>query len=584
VGRASAWPGGHRLLRDPIALAIRILVAAAVFLLAVPIFALLSSSLLDTQSSDGVLTFPNFRAVLAHPLFMPVVGNTLMLGAGTVAVMLCLALPFAWLFARTDLPRKDLLLALITVNVAIPSFLVAFGYIFLFNPSNGLVNQVARDAFGLEDSPFNIYSLGWMVVLQGAALAAPAFFMIVPCLQAIDVTLEEAAAASGVRRAAAALRIVLPLAAPAILAACAYYFIIAVEMFDYASMLGMPARIFVASTWLYQMINGSTGLPRYGEAAALGLVMAAGALLASVIYLWSIGKTARYAVVTGKRQRRQPLRLNRAAKVIAWILILIYALFSFALPVLTLVWASGQPFMQLPTLLAFSQWSLDAYQEAFAQLPPLIYNNLVVMLAVPTISVTLAACVAWAGARRRPALSGKRGRVRWGPRRGLDLFVMMAVAVPSIVSALGFLYFGLAVYRAIPIYTTVWLMVLAMSTRYLTWANRAVSSSLMQVHPEIEEACATSGIRRGLTFVSVLLPTINRALLYSWFWLALLSLRELTIPIMLARPDTAVLATAIWSLNAAGNSDVAAAMSIILVCLTMVMVLVFHRIAGERAI
>ncbi len=584
MGGATSWSALQRLPQDPIALVIRVLVAVAVFLLAVPIFALLSSSLSDGQSNDSGLTLANFQAVLAHPLLAPVAWNTLMLGAGTVAVMLFLAVPFAWLFTRSDLPRKDLLLALITVNVAIPSFLVAIGYIFLFNPSNGLANQVARDVFGLTTSPFNIYSLGWMIVLQGAALAAPAFFMIVPCLQAIDVTLEEAAAASGVRRRVTALRIVLPLAAPAILAACAYYFIIAIEMFDYASMLGMPARIFVASTWLYQMINAGTGLPRYGEAAALGLLMAAGSLLVSLVYLWSIGKAARYAVVTGKRRSQQTLRLNAAAKIIAWAFVLAYALFSFVLPVLTLLWASGQPFMQLPTPLALSRWSLEAYHEAFAQLPPLLYNNLIVMLAVPTISVALAACVAWAGASPLPTLPRLRGRVGRGLRRGLDLFVMMAIAVPSIVGALGFLYFGLAIYRTIPIYTTVWLIVLAMSTRYLTWANRTISSNLLQVHPEIEEACATSGVRPGPTFVSVLLPTIGRALLYSWFWLALLSLRELTIPIMLARPDTAVLATAIWSLNAAGNADVAAAMSMILVCVTLVMVFLFHKVAGQREI
>jgi iron(III) transport system permease protein len=325
------------------------------------------------------------------------------------------------------------------------------------------------------------------------------------------------------------------------------------------------------SAGLYQLINAGTGLPHYGEAAALGLLMAAGSLSVSLVYLWSIGKAARYAVVTGKRQRQQALRLSGAAKLIAWAFILAYSLFSFVLPVLTLLWASGQPFMQLPTPLALSRWSLEAYHEAFAQLPPLLYNNLVVMLAVPTISVALATCVAWAGTR-----------LQIGVRRRLDLFVMMAIAVPSIVSALGFLYFGLAIYRAIPIYTTVWLIALAMSTRYLTWANRTISSNMLQVHPEIEEACATSGVRPGSAFISVLLPTIDRALLYSWFWLALLSLRELTIPIMLARPNTAVLATAIWSLNAAGNADVAAAMSIILVCITLVMVFFFHRIAGER--
>src|SRR5260370_2540577 len=225
--------------------------------------------------------------------------------------------------------------------------------------------------------------------MQGAALAAPAFFMIVPSLQAIDVTLEEAAAASGVRRRVTALRIVLPLAAPAILAACAYYFIIAIEMFDYASMLGMPARIVVASTWLYQMLNAGAGLQRYSEAAALGVLMAAGSLWVSVGYLWSIGKAARYAVVTGKRQRQQTLRLNAAAKIIAWAFILAYSLFSFALPVLTLLWASGQPFMQLPTPLALSRWSLEAYHEAFVQLPPLLYINLIVMLPVPTIRLAL---------------------------------------------------------------------------------------------------------------------------------------------------------------------------------------------------
>jgi len=229
--------------------------------------------------------------------------------------------------------------------------------------------------------------------------------------------------------------------------------------------------------------------------------------------------------------------------------------------------------MQPPTLAALSRWSLEAYDEAFAQLPPLLFNNVVVMVAVPTISVALATCVAWAGTRLQIAV-----------RRGLDLFVMMAIAVPSIVSALGFLYFGLAIYGAIPIYTTVWLIVVAMSTRYLTWANRTISSNMLQVHGEIEEACATSGVRPGCAFISVLLPTMDRAILYSWFWLALLSLRELTIPIMLARPNTAVLATAIWSLHAAGNADVAAATSIILVCITLVMVLLFHRVAGARGI
>jgi iron(III) transport system permease protein len=81
-----------------------------------------------------------------------------------------------------------------------------------------------------------------------------------------------------------------------------------------------------------------------------------------------------------------------------------------------------------------------------------------------------------------------------------------------------------------------------------------------------------------------MLPTIARALLFSWFWLALLSWRELTIPIMLARPNTAVLSTAIWGLNSAGSGDVAAAMSVMLIAMILVMVIVFYRVAGRWAL
>ena len=350
---------------DLLLIAILVLVAAAVILLAVPVVTLLTSSFGGGETGP---TLVHFRAVLGHPLFIPVLTNTLLLGCGTVVVMLLCTVPLAWLFTRTDLARKDLLLALITVNIAIPSFLVAMGYIFLFNPSNGLANQVARQLLGLSWSPFNIYSIGWMVVLQGFALSAPAFFMIVPTFAGIDAALEEAASVSGVNRRVAALRIVFPLAAPALLAAAAYYFIIAIETFDYASMLGLPVRTLVASTWLYQLINPGSGLPQYGEASALGVMTAAASLLFSLVYLWSIRKAARFVVVTGKRRAQRPLPLGRAGQWVAWMSIAAYSLFATGLPILILIWASGLAFMQPPSLQALARWNLDAYREAWAQL------------------------------------------------------------------------------------------------------------------------------------------------------------------------------------------------------------------------
>jgi iron(III) transport system permease protein len=206
-------------------------------------------------------------------------------------------------------------------------------------------------------------------------------------------------------------------------------------------------------------------------------------------------------------------------------------------------------------------------------LPLLLKNNVILILTVPTMGVAMAVCMAWVGTRFKSRM-----------RKGIDIAVMVAVAVPSIVGALGFLFFALNINGAVAIYGTIWLIALAMTARYLTWANRTISGTMMQIHPEIEEVCQTSGVSRGRTFVSVVLPNVARSLFISWFWLALLSMRELTIPIMLSRRGTDVFSTTIWGLNNSGVTDEAAALSVILAGIILVMVVLFHLISTQWAI
>lgn len=550
--------------RDPFFIAVQVVVIIALLLLAIPVVTLVWTSV---TNGDGVM-FANFAAVMAHPQFWPAMGNTLIVGGGTVVVMIVFTVPLAWIYTRTDLPRKSVMLALITINVAIPSFLVALGYIFIFNPSNGVGNEIWRTIVGHRETPFNVYSLQWVILLQGVALSAPAFFMMVPTFQGIDSSLEEAAAANGVKRWTAALYIVLPLAAPAILAVAAYYFIIAIEMFDYAGMLATPARTYVAATLLYAFIHDATGLPRYGEGASLGLIMAGMAMILAIAYLYCVRNADRYVVLTGKRKAQTPIALTAAGRRWSWGFVLAYFLIGTGLPLLMLVWASGMPFLQIPSWEGLQQWNFQAYRNVLAMVPGLLKNNLILMLVMPTLGVLMAACMAWIGTRFKSRM-----------RKGIDLAVMVAVAVPSIVGALGFMFFGLGINSHIAIYGTIWLIALAMTARYITWANRTISGAMMQLHPEIEEASVVSGVRRGQGFVSIVLPNVARSLVISWFWLALLSLRELTIPVMLSRRGTDVFATAIWGLNTSGVTDEAAALSMILAVMIMVLVTLFHIVS-----
>lgn len=554
------------LPRDPLLVGVKVVIILAMLLLAIPVFSLIWTSL----SGDEGLTLEHFGTVAEHPQFWPAMLNTVYVGFGTVFVMILFTVPLAWIYTRTDLPRKNVMLALITINVAIPSFLVAMGYIFVFNPSNGLMNELWRGFVGERQTPFNVYSLGWVILLQGVALSAPAFFMMVPTFEGIDSSLEEAAAANGVKRWRAALSIVLPLASPAILAVAAYYFIIAVEMFDYAGMLATPARTYVAATLLYAFIHDGSGLPRYAEGASLGIILAGLAMILAIIYLYCVRNADRYVTLTGKRKQQAPIKLSRKARRWGWSFVTTYFVIGTGLPLLMLLWASGMPFLQIPSWETLSEWNLNAYRNVWPMLPLILKNNLILLLTVPTLGVAMAVCMAWVGTRFKNRM-----------RKGIDIAVMIAVAVPSIVGALGFLFFGLTVNGTVAIYGTIWLIALAMTARYLTWANRTVSGAMMQIHPEIEEASQTSGVRRGRTFVSIVLPNVARSLFISWFWLALLSMRELTIPIMLSRRGTDLFSTTIWGLNVSGVTDEAAALSVILACIILVMVVLFHIISTK---
>ena len=114
-------------LKDPILLAVKAIVILGIFLLAIPISTLIYTSL---KGDDGA-TLENFSLIFDHPQFRSAMMNTAIVGFGTVIVLICFTVPLAWIYTRTDLPRKNLMLALITINVAIPSFLVAMGYIFI---------------------------------------------------------------------------------------------------------------------------------------------------------------------------------------------------------------------------------------------------------------------------------------------------------------------------------------------------------------------------------------------------------------------------------------------------------------------
>lgn len=538
------------------------IVILAILLISISLVGSIIASFSPGEELGGKWTISNYEFIIQDEKFLPVLIDTIILGVGSVIVMLFFSVPISWLLARTDFAWKGLLFSLLTAKMAIPGFITAMSYVFLFNPNNGIVNKLVGIPL------FDIYSLLWICFLQGLVLTPVAVFMMLPTLRNLDPSLEEAARISGVTNLQTIRYIVFPLVAPAVIAATLFFFIIAVEIFDFVALIGLPGDIKVLSVLIYDSTHPSVGLPNYGLAGAYGISLFLITAIAILFYMKFLRQSQKYAVVGGKRRRGNPQALNRL-KWPANLFVLSWIFLAFCIPILTLAWTSLVPYLQPPSLKAMSSLSLQSYGYALTYLGEPFINTIAVMIIAVLIGIMSSTCISWVVTRSRNRLG------RW-----VDFLVFLSPAVPSMVAAVAFQYFGLKIHQMIPIYGTIWLVSLAMSTRMLAFCTRTMNTSAMQLHYELDEAAYASGISKLMTFRKIFVPLIAPAVFYSAVMVAMMTAKELTIPLMINTGGTPLISTLIFDLQSSGYYDSASAVGIYMIFSLVALAILARKLTG----
>ena len=189
------------------------------YLVVIPLITLLYASIRSTEDKlpfeSTTTTLANYALVLGSPATLPILWNTLLFTAGSVAIGLPLALSFAWLLERTELPGRFWIGNLILLPMTIPSLLSAIAWIQLLDPRIGLINVAFRAILGsaADTGPFDIYSLAGMCLVQGFRLVPSAYLMIAASFRAMDPSLEEQSAMAGRGLGQTTLKITLPVLA-----------------------------------------------------------------------------------------------------------------------------------------------------------------------------------------------------------------------------------------------------------------------------------------------------------------------------------------------------------------------------------
>ena len=554
-----------KLRTSPILLALAALPMFAIMVLVVGlVWISFQTGIVGTPEASYTLN--NYKEILGEPFVLKAFWNTVVFTLATTFTALVLGLPIAWLTERTNMPGKGLVYTIMTLGLLIPGIYTAMGWTFIAHVRIGFLNRWLMDSFGFAEGPINIATPIGMGFVQGLNLTALAFILTAQMFRAMNPSLEEAAKVHGMSFLGTARRITLPLAFPAILAAFIYMLVIGIATFDVPAIIGLGNRVYMLSTYVYLKANPpDSGLPQYGITAALGTLMIIVALLLTWWYSQVLRQGHRYEVITGKGYRPQLLALGNWA-ILAWAFIVLYFLASKMIPLLLIAYAAFVPYLAPPsmemlgklTLAGFYNLNWDLFWRG-------LYNTVVLVITVPVVTLFLAFSISWLIVRSRSRL-----------RYALEFGAFLPHALPEVILAIGALLIALFVLQGIvPLYGSVWLIAFVYVISRLAFATRALNSSLLQIHKELEEAAYTAGLSPVRTSWRILVPLLRPTLMSVWIWSAILVYRELTVAVFLIGQDSITLPAVIWSYWYSGAINQAAAVTLLMTLVLTPLILIF---------
>ena len=553
------------IMRNPAQLLFFFTTFVLAYLVLPPFFFILHTSLVtDRGLQAGSFTIQHFVNIIESlGDVRTLLSNSLIFSLGSAAVALVYGTTLAWLAERSDAPFRKLAYVSAYVSFAIPGIIKVVGWIMLLGPKAGMLNAVGVALTG--QAFFNIFSLGGMVLVESFLWIPIVFLLMSTPFRAMDPSLEEAATTAGSSSWQVFRRVTFPLAVPSVLAVLILTVIRSLEAFEIPALIGIPAGVEVLTTKIYLQIKGGL-IPKYGEASAYSIILIVLVAFGLIPYYRITSKTYKFTTISGKNFRPNRIALGKWR----WLgggLMLVLPLLQF-LPIVAIAWSSFLPFAQVPSRKALELLTFNNYVAAFNDSSVIrsVTNSLTVSISSATAAVAITFFAAWLIVRASI-------KARWI----LDQMAMLPLVFPGIVMGIAILKMYLLL--PVPVYGTIWILVLAFVARYLPYGIRFSHSALLSLHKELEEGAMASGASWFQMVRHVVVPLIMPALLAGWIYIFLITFKELSIALLLYSPGSQVVAVTIWELWENGHVGELAAFSLIITIGTVFVGSLFLSIA-----
>jgi iron(III) transport system permease protein len=497
--------------------------------------------------------------------------NSFLFASGAALLATLLAATLAWISIRTNAPLRKLFELTAIVPNIFPPVMLAVSWTVLLSPRTGLVNRALMELFGLAEAPFNIYSIPGMIFVEALITAPLAFLLIAAALYSMDPALEESARVAGSSNRQIAWRITFPIVRPALLAATMLNFVRAIESFDTPAIIALPARIEVFTTKIYREAVGAFP-PNQNLAAAYAVSLLVITMLFVYFYRGLTARSERYVTVTGRGYRPTIIDLGKwryATSALAGLILILIVV----LPFLVVMYVSFVTYVHVPGAKTWALLTLDNYRANLTDVRTFraFRNSLFLGVGGATLCMLIAALTAWVTTKSKTAGRGV-----------IEALTFIPWAFPGTALAIGLLW--TYVYMPLPIYGTLWILLIGYITRFLPYGLRTMTSTIVQLHDDLQQASMVCGASFLATFRRILLPLLRPGFIAGWIILATIYLREFSMSVFLYSPGSEPLGPLLYHFYVDGNLGPMCSLALIVSVVCMVLIILARRLGKVGAI
>ena len=530
-----------------------VIAAFLLFAVAYPILTLFINSF----TSGGSFSLENYKKVFESASILTSVGNSFKVVIPATVFSTAIGVFLAWVVVRTDVPGRKLFRILLSVPYFIPPFIGAISWTYLIGPK-GFFNTFLMNILGSSEPVFNVYSIGGMIFVMTMFRFAVPFIVVMPTMEKISSSVEEAARISGASPWRTLRDITLPLLGPSIFGSMLLVFMFLLEDFGVSAVLGAPNQIRLMTTEIYYLINRPDLENHLQIAAAASMFLSIIALLGLFAYNRVLSKN-KYAVVSGKSTSAEPVLLGKKAKALLLILLIAVFIVTTCSPVIasvitSLTKAYGQPFGPGNITMAnfVKLGTIRNIGRAFR-------NSFILAFSSAAIITMITLIIAYMAIRKN--IRGAKGA------GAMQVMVTLPYALPGTIIALGMI---LAFARPLPLtgiklYGTFSILLIAYVARFLNLGYNNIAGAISQIDISLEEAARISGAGGIKVFRSIIMPILKPSLISSFFLVAAPTLAEISLSSLLWSVGNETIGTVIYSAQEEGKVLRSASLAVVLI-------------------